>query len=1100
MAVCVVGRHQARRSFDALALSLFPSHVRLEVTPGNARVQVGSTLTVTARLVGNDAPVVAQLLRAETPDSEAWHPQEMTSGASGFTMSLPGLTQSFRYRVVVAGVTSETYEVAVLQPPHVTRIDLDYTYPKALALAPRSETDTGDIYAPAGTEVRVQVHTDAPVINGALTMTNAEDIHLAQDATGQLLTGTLSVTADSSYRVALADRDGMTNRGDTEYFIRILNDRPPDVHIVKPASDRRVTLLEEVDIQAEANDDFGIASLELVYSVAGGKETVVPLRIPSHATNVSGSHTLYLEDLDVRPGDFISYYVRARDLAHGKQSSEARSDLFFLEVKPFEEAFSLAQSQAASAGGASNPQFDDLVNAQKKVIVATWKLDRRAQTAGSQSADDVKAVSTAEAELRQRVEQTASAFGTARMRTPPRSTFPGRGGPGPQPPGPPPPPGAPRAGQTLEEENVLDTAAKAMGDAVAHLNALRTTDAVGPEMEALNQLIRAQGDVRKREIQQQRTAANSGNDHRNQDLSSVFDKELARQQQTNYETANRASRDEQAQTENAISKIEELARRQDDLAGRQQALANDRSASPETRARELQKLIREQNDLRQQAEQLAQEMARQQGQSSENPSGQQQSGQQQAGQQSGQQSGQQQGGQQQGGQRASAQGQSGQSASSQGQSGQSGQPRPSQSGQQGRSGQQQSAQSGAGQSGTESGAQPGAQSGGQSAGPGAGQSAGQNAGQNTNQNAGQDSAQASAESRQLRQISEEMRNAAGELGKSNAEEASARSARAADALRQLQHQLEGSTTDGQRRALGDLQLEAQQLADAQRRIAAESAKVPSGDAGQDVNRRLAGEQERLADRLDRVQQGLEQQAKTRGQGATSGKGSDPSQQMRQAAGDSAQEITRQRLGERMQQTADAFTAAAQNGTSQGNSPGGRGAPEDIARALDRIADRLSSARQNQDDASRTLSEDLARVRELRDRVDQLSKTLEQLNQPGASQDNSQRELREARDLLDELQRGNQTLTEAGVGQTFAGQGMVLSAPGTEGFKQDFARWQELSRHYTEVLDRAETSIAGKLREKDTKERLAAGVDDKAPAQYQQHVESYFRALATRKTP
>ena len=107
--------------------------------------------------------------------------------------------------------------------------------------------------------------------------------------------------------------------------------------------------------------------------------------MPRRGTSVTGRHTLYLEDLDVRPGDFVSYYVRARDLTRGTRPNEARSDIFFLEVKPFEQEFALAQSQSM-AGGGYNGSIDDLVNAQKQVVVATWKLDRRGQSAkGAQS-------------------------------------------------------------------------------------------------------------------------------------------------------------------------------------------------------------------------------------------------------------------------------------------------------------------------------------------------------------------------------------------------------------------------------------------------------------------------------------------------------------------------------------------------------------------------------------------------------------------------------------------------------------------------------------------------------------------------------------------
>ena len=47
---------------------------------------------------------------------------------------------------------------------------------------------------------------------------------------------------------------------------------------MRPAGDRQVTKLEEVVVEARADDDHGISSLELVYAVKGRGEKVVPFR------------------------------------------------------------------------------------------------------------------------------------------------------------------------------------------------------------------------------------------------------------------------------------------------------------------------------------------------------------------------------------------------------------------------------------------------------------------------------------------------------------------------------------------------------------------------------------------------------------------------------------------------------------------------------------------------------------------------------------------------------------------------------------------------------------------------------------------------------
>src|SRR4030095_11940507 len=84
----------------------------------------------------------------------------------------------------------------------------------------------------------------------------------------------------------------------------------------------------------------------------------------------------------------------------------------------------------------------------------------------------------------------------------------------------------------------------------------------------------------------------------------------------------------------------------------------------------------------------------------------------------------------------------------------------------------------------------------------------------------------------------------------------------------------------------------------------ESGRARDGQPNGDTLRRLAGEQERVAERLRRVQEGLEQ-------AASAPAGQEP-------AGDAARDIQNQRLAERMQQSADAMrSASGQSGASSG---------------------------------------------------------------------------------------------------------------------------------------------------------------------------------------
>ena len=74
--------------------------------------------------------------------------------------------------------------------------------------------------------------------------------------------------------------------------------------------------------------------------------------------------------------------------------------------------------------------------------------------------------------------------------------------------------------------------------------------------------------------------------------------------------------------------------------------------------------------------------------------------------------------------------------------------------------------------------------------------------------------------------------------------------------------------------------------------------------------------------------------------------------------------------------------------------------------------------------------------------------------------------------------------------------MTLSDPGTQGFKQDFARWQELVQQVTVALGAVESATGKRLQDAIARERLAVGDDGRVPAAYQAQVDRYFKALAT----
>jgi hypothetical protein len=231
----------------------------------------------------------------------------------------------------------------------------------------------------------------------------------------------------------------------------------------------------------------------------------------------------------------------------------------------------------------------------------------------------------------------------------------------------------------------------------------------------------------------------------------------------------------------------------------------------------------------------------------------------------------------------------------------------------------------------------------------------------------------------------------------------------------------------------------------------------------------------------------------------------------------------------MRQSADAMRAAAAkpdaSASAKEQSIKAMEAQLDVARELDALAEKLVAPALAGDEETRRLSEQRARAQELRQELDRLARELEAAGEPGRSgqdgprgaraaggrggsggsgtdlarlRDEYVKTLRESRELLERIRQDDPTFSTGGPGVTFEDQGMTLSAPGTEAFKQDFARWEQLRQQTTQLLVRAESQLSQRMQTKGASDRLAAGADDTPPPRYQEQVDQYFRRLAGKR--
>lgn len=593
----------------------------ISVAPGDVAVRRNSDQLITARVTGMH-PEKVQIF-AHYQSSGSWEPVAMqpqldSAGAATYQFVFAGLPENVEYYVAAGPLTSPHYKVRVVDLPSVKEIRVTYRYPAWTGMKPVTAEHSGDLRAIEGTNAAVEIQTDRPLKDGQLTLDEGKPIRLSGGEANKYQ-GVIHMEKDGAYHLAAID-EGQPVRLSQDYFIATDKAQPPEVSISRPGGDYRASPIEEVTVGVKAGDQFGLNDVRLHYSVNGGAQREVDMLKAPRAKDADGSYTLRLEEFKLVPGDLVSLYATAKD-GH----SEARTDISFIQVDPFEREFSQSQQSGGGGGGgggAGNNQME-ISRRQKELIAATWKQQNNKTASAKDSAATGQFLSEAQQKLRDQVMALS-----VRMESRDLS-------------------------EANEEFNGfakdMQTAAEAMVPSAERLKGMQWKDALPLEQKALQALLRAEATFRKIQVAfgQQQGGGGGGGGSAGRDLASLFDLELDTEK-NQYETAQTASPAEQheKEVEDALAKLDALAKRQEELANKQK---DPQQSFQERWQQEM--LRREAEQLQQQMEQLAKNGQQQNG------------GQQSSGGSSSKQSGQQ--------QRASSQGGGGSQSSQQQQGGQS---------------------------------------------------------------------------------------------------------------------------------------------------------------------------------------------------------------------------------------------------------------------------------------------------------------------------------------------------------------------------------------------------------------------------------------------
>lgn len=339
---------EALRFFDPYGGHPPYSWIEFMVNPGDTVVRYGSPLDVQVAL---SAPVDELELVLDPGGSEQVLP--MFAAADGnWTAQISDVLEPTRYRVRAGRQHSGDFSIGVNTVPSIESVRFRVEPPRyTQEAAYEGPLPAAGLAGLKGTAVLVKATSNRRLAAGQLTLEPSAagtdkptEIASLAPTPGEprSVSGTFAINEAGRFRITVFDEAGQASLDSFAGEVVLLEDQRPLVRILEPQAMAIATPDAVVPVQVSAEDDYGVASVQLFRSLNDSRPRPIDLPI-SGATPRRAELTseLRLGPLGLSPGDVIKLFARVvdNDPAGGKGSESGITRLHIISQQDFERLF-----------------------------------------------------------------------------------------------------------------------------------------------------------------------------------------------------------------------------------------------------------------------------------------------------------------------------------------------------------------------------------------------------------------------------------------------------------------------------------------------------------------------------------------------------------------------------------------------------------------------------------------------------------------------------------------------------------------------------------------------------------------------------------------
>jgi|JI6StandDraft_1071083.scaffolds.fasta_scaffold00773_16 hypothetical protein len=542
------------------------------ITPGDVEIEKGTRLVVEATFA-KDVPADATLIISELDGKERDRlPMKLTVDEKVFGGMIAKVDKDARYHVEFGEGKSKQHSITTFVYPKLEQVDVKITPPAYTKLPPKEIKNTMKISAMEGSSIDFSLKINKPLKEAELFGEDKTSLPLKPSANDPtILKTTMKAEKTQKWRVHLIDDKERANKNPPWISVTVQSNQLAKIEVVFPKRDVQVSQIQELPVEAKVWDDLGVTKSGASFSIAGKTKDVIfkhGITEPSKKQEVK--ELLALETEDTSPRQLVSYHFWAEDTGPQGEVRRAMSDMFFAEVRHFEDIFREGESPPGEEGKEPKKgEADKLVELEKQIVNATWRLvrDTNAGKTMDVAAPDAGVVQESQAMALEQTKEAMEKAEDAQIKT-----------------------------ALTEAWKSMKDALDPLGMAAVDKKRASLNQALTYEQSALEWLHQAQS----REHMIMRSKSKSKSSGKQKQMQNHLMELEMKQEEQRYEEEKQASEEQTAEQEEnlqVLNRLKELARRQEALAEKMKELQKQLDqAKTEAEKEELQNQLKRLED------------------------------------------------------------------------------------------------------------------------------------------------------------------------------------------------------------------------------------------------------------------------------------------------------------------------------------------------------------------------------------------------------------------------------------------------------------------------------------------------------------------------